>query len=61
MYALPYALARQPLWTFTKWQPTEPDCDRARREALGTAAAVSRALEVVAEPDRWVEAFSAAV
>ncbi len=61
MYALPYALARQPLWTFTKWQLTDPERDRARREALNTAAAVSRALEIVAEPDRWVEAFSPAV
>ena len=60
MSALPYVLARQPLWTFAKWLLTEPDDERARRDAQDTAAAVSRALEVMAEPQQWAEAFSEA-
>jgi len=55
--ALPYSLARQPLWVFGKWLLTEPDVEWARREALDCAGAVARGLEIMAEPDRWVETF----
>ena len=57
--ALPYALARQPLWTYGKWLLTDPDDDHARGEALDTAPAVARALEIVTGADPWINTFSA--
>jgi len=55
--ALPLALARQPLWTYGSWLLTDPDDEHARRMALETAPSVTRALEIAARPDAWVEAF----
>lgn len=59
--ALPHALARQPLWTYGKWLLEHPDQDVAHRDAVDTAPAVSRALEIMAEPERWAAAFEAAI
>ncbi|MET1006114.1 MAG: phosphotransferase, partial [Propionibacteriaceae bacterium] len=56
--ALPIALARQPLWTYGKWLLRRPEDPAARRDALDTSPAVSRALEIMTQPDRWAEAFS---
>ena len=57
--ALPYALARQPMWTYAKRALDHPDQDRARNDAIATAAAVERALEILDEPDAWSHSFSA--
>ncbi len=56
--ALPFALARQPMWTFAKNVLEHPDQDRAREDAIATAAAVGRALEILDEPEAWSHAFS---
>lgn len=56
--ALPYALARQPMRTYAKWALEDPDQDRAREDALATAAAVGRALKILDEPDAWSHTFS---
>lgn len=57
--ALPYALARQPMWTYAKRVLEHPDQERARDDAIATAAAVGRALEILDEPETWSHAFSA--
>lgn len=56
--ALPYALARQPMWTYAKWVLEHPDQDHARHDAVVTAAAVGRALEILDEPEVWSHQFS---
>ena len=56
--ALPYALARQPMWTYAKWVLENPDQDLTRQDAVDTAAAVGRALEILEEPEAWSHAFS---
>ena len=56
--ALPYALARQPMWTYAKWALEHPDQDRAKEDAIATAAAVGRALEILGDPDVWSHTFS---
>jgi Ser/Thr protein kinase RdoA (MazF antagonist) len=56
--ALPWALARQPLWGIGGWVVTLDDPAHARRHAVETACDVDRALQVVAEVDRWSEAFA---
>ena len=58
LMALPYALARQPMWTYAKWALEHPDRDRAREDAVATAAAVGRALEILDDPDAWSHAFA---
>ncbi len=56
--ALPITLARQPLWTYGTWLLADNDDDHARREALSSAPAVARALEIATEPEPWTQAFS---
>ena len=62
MAALPISLARQPLWNYGVWLIAQTDDDRdnshARRDAMSTAPAVARALEIMSEPHRWTEAFA---
>lgn len=58
LMALPYTLARQPMWTYAKWALEDPDRDRARDDAIDTGPAVGRALEILDEPDAWSHAFS---
>ena len=57
MTALPISLARQPLWNYGMRLLADTDEDHARRDALSNAPAVTRALEIMAEPDRWSDAF----
>ena len=59
MTALPVCLARQPLWNYGIWLVADTDDDHARRDAMSSAPAVARALEIMTEPDRWTEAFTA--
>ncbi len=56
--ALPWALARQPLWGIGGWVATLDDAAHARRHAAATAVDVERALQVVSAVDRWVAAFA---
>jgi Ser/Thr protein kinase RdoA (MazF antagonist) len=56
--ALPITLARQPLWTYGIWLVADIDDDHARRDALATAPAVARALEIATDPEPWAHAFN---
>lgn len=56
--ALPIALARQPLWTYGTQLLVDDDDDHARHEALSSAPALARALEIATDPEPWTEAFS---
>ena len=55
--ALPMALARQPLWSYGNQLAADIDDDHARRDALTTAPAVTRALGIAREPEPWTDAF----
>ena len=58
MAALPVSLARQPLWNYGIWVAVDADENHARQESMSNAPAVTRALEIMAEPDAWVDAFT---
>ncbi|WP_020575442.1 phosphotransferase [Actinopolymorpha alba] len=56
--ALPWALARQPLWSIGGWVPRLDDQDHARRHAAASMDEVERALWIAQDADRWVAAFT---
>lgn len=56
--ALPLAIARQPLWSIGGWVAQLDDENAARTHAIGTAAEVKWALEVMNEITRWQDAFA---
>jgi homoserine kinase type II len=56
--ALPWAMARQPLWGIGGWVASLDDAQAARGHAAGLPADVARALHVVYEIDRWQQAFA---
>jgi Ser/Thr protein kinase RdoA (MazF antagonist) len=56
--ALPWAMARQPLWGIGGWVASLDDVTAARHHAAGMAGDVARALHVVREIDRWQQALA---
>ena len=56
--ALPWAVARQPLWGIGHWVAALDDEDHARAHAHATATDVERALSAVEDADRWADAFA---
>jgi homoserine kinase type II len=56
--ALPWAIARQPLWGIGGWVALLDDEQAAREHAAGTAAAVDRALHIAHSIARWHEALA---
>jgi homoserine kinase type II len=56
--ALPWAMARQPLWGIGGWVASLDDAQAARDHAAGMAADVARALEIVRAIDRWQQALA---
>ena len=56
--ALPVAIARQPLWSIGGWVALLDDEQSARTHARATASDVHWALNLMAEVDRWKEAFA---
>jgi len=58
MAALPLSLARQPLWNYGTRLMAQKDDVHARRDAQDAAPSVARALDIMTEPDRWIEAFT---
>ncbi len=56
--ALPWAMARQPLWGIGGWVAALDDAEAARGHAAGMSADVARALRVVGEVGRWQRAFA---
>jgi homoserine kinase type II len=52
--ALPWALARQPLWGIGKWVRKLPSETQAKEHARATGGAVRRAITVAAEANRWI-------
>ncbi|HEY6740090.1 MAG TPA: hypothetical protein VI076_14705 [Actinopolymorphaceae bacterium] len=62
--ALPWAIARQPLWSIGGWVARLDDEGAARvvrvGHALETAVDVERATWVIDDIDRWVDAFTGA-
>jgi Ser/Thr protein kinase RdoA (MazF antagonist) len=55
--ALPLAMARQPLWSIGGWVVLLDDEASARRHAVGTSWAVTWALCILRELDRWQAAL----
>ena len=55
--ALPFAIARQPLWSVGGWVPVLDDEDMARTHAIGTLAEVKWAFHLMNEVARWQNAF----
>lgn len=51
--ALPWAIARQPLWGIGGWVPLLDDQDTARAHARATFPAIPRALQLVADIRSW--------
>jgi Ser/Thr protein kinase RdoA (MazF antagonist) len=51
--ALPWAIARQPLWSIGGWVALLDDPDRARAHACATFPAIARALQLVADIPAW--------
>jgi Ser/Thr protein kinase RdoA (MazF antagonist) len=51
--ALPWAIARQPLWGIGGWVAVFDDPDAAWAHARATFPAVQRALQLVADIDTW--------
>lgn len=56
--ALPFAIARQPLWSFAVWVARLDDEDAARRHAAGMALEVDWALRLMENAERWQAAFA---
>jgi Ser/Thr protein kinase RdoA (MazF antagonist) len=56
--ALPWAMARQPLWGIGGWVASLDDGQAARDHAAGMVAEVERALQIVRAIDRWQQAFA---
>ena len=56
--ALPWAMARQPLWGIGGWVASLDDAQAARVHAAGMGADVERALQIVRAIDRWQQAFA---
>lgn len=56
--ALPWALARQPLWLIGRWLALLDDEEEARRGLAGMAGDVEWALRIVREAGRWQAAFA---
>jgi Ser/Thr protein kinase RdoA (MazF antagonist) len=56
--ALPWALARQPLWAVGGWLVWLDDERAARRLAAGMLGEVEDALRVIAAIDRWQQGFA---
>ena len=56
--ALPWAMARQPLWGIGGWVALLDDEQAARHHAAGTAADVERALHIVHTIERWQQALA---
>jgi Ser/Thr protein kinase RdoA (MazF antagonist) len=56
--ALPWAMARQPLWGIGGWVASLDDVIAARRHAAGMVGDVARALQIVRSIDRWQQAFA---
>jgi len=52
--ALPWALARQPLWGIGHWVPQLPSEAHAQHQARDIAPAVRRALAIADAPDLWL-------
>jgi Ser/Thr protein kinase RdoA (MazF antagonist) len=52
--ALPWALARQPLWGIGKWVRKLPSEAQAKEHARATGGAVRRAITVAADANRWL-------
>jgi Ser/Thr protein kinase RdoA (MazF antagonist) len=52
--ALPWALARQPLWGIGNWVRRLPLEAQAKEHARATGGAVRRAITVAAEANRWL-------
>lgn len=56
--ALPWAIARQPLWSIGGWVALLDDESRARQHAARMHGEVEWALRIVREVERWQEAFA---
>ncbi|MFC5649504.1 phosphotransferase enzyme family protein [Paenibacillus solisilvae] len=56
--ALPFAMARQPLWSIGGWIALLDDEEAALRHAASMLAEVEWALRIVRELDRWQAAFT---
>ena len=56
--ALPWAMARQPLWGIGGWVASLDDVQAARNHAAGMVADVERALQIIRMLDRWQQAFA---
>lgn len=56
--ALPWAMARQPLWGIGGWVASLDDLRTARDHAAGMTGDVARALQIAREIDRWQAAFA---
>ena len=52
--ALPWALARQPLWGIGNWVRKLPSEVQAKEHARATGGAARRAITVAAEANRWL-------
>ena len=52
--ALPWALARQPLWGIGEWVRKLPSEAQAKEHARATGGAVRRAITIAAEANRWL-------
>jgi Ser/Thr protein kinase RdoA (MazF antagonist) len=56
--ALPWAIARQPLWGIGGWVVALDDQDSARAHARATFPAIQRALQLVTDIHRWQAGMS---
>jgi len=56
--ALPWAMARQPLWGIGGWVASLDDVPAARVHAGGMDADVERALQIIRSIDRWQQALT---
>jgi Ser/Thr protein kinase RdoA (MazF antagonist) len=52
-HALPWAIARQPLWGIGDWVAQLDDQNTARAHARATFPAIKRALQLAADIRRW--------
>jgi homoserine kinase type II len=56
--ALPWAIARQPLWGIGVWAALLDDQDTAKAHARATFPAIQRALQLVTDIDSWQTGLS---
>jgi hypothetical protein len=56
--ALPWAIARQPLWGIGGWVAVLDDQDTARDHARATFPAIQRALQLVSDIGSWQAGLS---